>query len=174
MPFVQDFVYDVFDSNKLREMTNEEFNGYSLNRVIPDEKTLAKIASIREQFKTVESAKSYLEQVKLQNPEVEKQDKPAEKTIPNFIANMSKRDINNLGGLERLLKLVEVKGEDSAKEILSMLGHEINDGKSQEEPSLEDLEFQKTKLEDKEQQAKQLYQEYEGQLPNKRKNISIE
>ncbi len=173
MPFVQDFVYSVFAPQKLKDLTNAEYNFLS-NRVTPDEKTLSKIASIREQFKTVESTKSYLEQVKLQSPEAEKQEKTEERTIPNFIANMSKRDINNLGGLEQLLKLVEVKGEDSAKELLSILGYEINDDKVQEEPSLEDLEFEKTSLEHKEQKAKQLYQKYEGQLPNREDNISIE
>lgn len=96
------------------------------------------------------------------------------KVVPNFIANMSKRDIKHLGGLETLLKLVENKGEDSAKEILSILGYEINDSKTKESPSLEDLEFEKTALEDKEQQAKQLYQEYEEQLPNREEDISIE
>ena len=30
---------------------------------------------------------------------------------------MSKRDIKRLGGLEQLLRLVEMKGEDSAKEL---------------------------------------------------------
>ncbi len=172
MPFVQDFVYGVFDPEKLRAMTNKEYNFFS-NLITPDEKTLAKIASIREQFKTVESAKTYLEQVKEQSPEVEKQDETTKKAIPNFIANMSKRDINNLGGLEQLLKLVEVKGEDSAKELLSILGYEINDSKVQESPSLEDLEFEKTTLGNKEKQAKQLYQEYEEHLPNREEDISI-
>lgn len=173
MPIVQDFVYGIFDPQKLKDLTNEEYNYFS-NRIIPDEKTLAKIASIREQFKTVESTKAYLTQVKEQSPEIENQEKATAKHIPNFISNMSKRDINNLGGLEQLLKLVEVKGEDSAKELLSILGYEINDGKVQESPSLEDLEFEKTALEDKEQQAKQLYQEYEEQLPNREEDISIE
>lgn len=173
MPFVQDFVYSVFDPEKLRAMTNEEYNYFS-DRVTPDENTLAKIASIRQQFRTVESTKAYLEQVKMQNPETEKQTKPAERPVPNFIANMSKRDINNLGGLEQLIKLVELKGEDSAKELLSMLGYEISDDKAQEEPSLEDLEFEKTALEDKEQKAKQLYQEYEEQLPDREDEQSIE
>ena len=36
-------------------------------------------------------------------PTEEKQDETTKKAIPNFIANMSKRDINNLGGLEQLL-----------------------------------------------------------------------
>lgn len=173
MPAVQDFIYNTFDPQKLKDLTNEEYNYFS-NRITPDEKTLARIASIREQFRTVESTKAYLEQVKEQNPEVEKQDETTKKAIPNFIANMSKRDINNLGGLEQLLKLVEMKGEDSAKELLSILGYEINDSKTQESPSLEDLEFEKTTLEDKEQQAKQLYQEYEEQLHNREEDISIE
>ena len=172
MPIVQDFVYSIFDPQELKDLTNAEYNYFS-NRVTPDEKTLAKIADIREQFKTVESTKAYLEQVKTQNPETEKQAKPAERPIPNFIANMSKRDINNLGGLEQLLKLVEVKGENSAKELLSILGYKINDGKVPEQPSLEDLEFEKTALEDKEQQAKKLYQEYAQQLPRE-EDISIE
>lgn len=173
MPAVQDFIYNTFDPQKLKDLTNEEYNYFS-NRITPDEKTLARIASIRERFRTVESTKAYLEQVKEQNPEVEKQDETTKKAIPNFIANMSKRDINNLGGLEQLLKLVEMKGEDSAKELLSILGYEINDSKTQESPSLEDLEFEKTTLEDKEQQAKQLYQEYEEQLHNREEDISIE
>lgn len=173
MPAVQDFIYNTFDPQKLKDLTNKEYN-YLSNRMIPDEKTLAKIASIREQFKTVESAKTYLERMKEQSPETEKQDKTPERNVPNFIANMSKRDINNLGGLEKLLKLVELKGEDSAKELLSILGYKINDSKTQESPSLEDLEFEKTALEDKEQQAKQLYQEYEEQLPNREEDISIE
>ncbi len=172
MPAVQDFIYNTLDPQKLKDLTNKEYNYFS-DRITPDEKTLAKIASIREQFKTVESAKTYLEQVKEQSPEVEKQDE-AGKVVPNFIANMSKRDINNLGGLEQLLKLVEMKGEDSAKELLSILGYEINDSKTQEAPSLEDLEFEKTALEDKEQQVRQLYQEYEEKLPNREEDISIE
>lgn len=173
MPAIQDFIYNTFDPQKLKDLTNEEYNYFS-NRITPDEKTLARIASIREQFRTVESTKAYLEQVKQQSPEVEKQDETTKKAIPNFIANMNKRDINNLGGLEQLLKLVEMKGEDSAKELLSILGYQINDSKTQESPSLEDLEFEKTTLEDKEQQAKQLYQEYEEQLPNREEDISIE
>lgn len=166
MPFVQDFVYSVFDPEKLREMTNQEYNRFT-HRVTPDESTLDKIASIRKQFRTVESTKAYLEQVKMQNPETEKPTKHTEKSVPNFIANMSKRDIKRLGGLEQLVKLVELKGEDSAKEILSMLGFEINDNKVQEEPSLDDLEFEKTTLQNKEKKAKQLYQEYEGQLTDR-------
>ena len=112
--------------------------------------------------------------MKEQKPEVEKQDETTKKVVPNFIANMSKRDIKRLGGLEQLLRLVEMKGEDSAKELLSILGYEINDSKIQESPSLENLEFEKTALENKEQQAKQLYQEYEEQLPNRKEEISIE
>ena len=173
MPDVQDFIYTIFDPQKLKDLTNKEYNYFS-NLITPDEKTLAKIASIREQFKTVESAKTYLEQVKEQKPEVEKQDETTKKVVPNFIANMSKRDIKRLGGLEQLLRLVEMKGEDSAKELLSILGYEINDSKIQESPSLENLEFEKTALENKEQQAKQLYQEYEEQLPNRKEDISIE
>lgn len=172
MPFVQDFVYSVFDPQKLKDLTNAEYNFLS-NRVTPDETTLSKIASIREQFKTVESTKAYLEQVKMKNPELTKQESVTERVVPNFIANMSKRDINKLGGLEQLLKLVEVKGEGSAKELLSILGYKINDSKVPEQPSLEDLEFEKTTLEDKEQKAKDLYQEYEQQLPGK-DDISIE
>lgn len=173
MPIVQDFVYSIFDPQKLKDLTNEEYNYFS-NCITPDEKTLAKISSIREQFKTVESTKAFLDHIKEQNPELDKQENATERVIPNFIANMSKRDINNLGGLEQLLKLVEVKGENSAKELLSMLGYTINDSKAQEQPTLEDLEFEKTSLECKEQQAKQLYQEYEQQLPNREENIYIE
>ena len=169
MPIVQDFIYDVLDSKKLRDMTTKRYNWLKL-----DEKKLDKIAGIREQFKTVESTKSYLEEVKKQNPETEKKTKSEPKAIPNFIANMSKRDINNLGGLERLLKLVEVKGESSTKEILSLLGYEINDSKTKESPSLEDLEFEQTLLERQEKQVKQLHQQYEQQLSDREENISID
>lgn len=172
IPVVQDFIYKMFDPQKLRELTNEEYNHFS-KRVIPDEKTLSQIASIREQFKTVESTKAYLAQVKMQIPELE-EEQPTERVIPNFIANMSKRDINNLGGLDTLLKLVEVKGEASAKEILQMLGYSINEDKAQEQPSLEDLEFEQTSLEGKEKQAKQLHQQYEQQLPDREEDISID
>ena len=172
MPVVQDFVYKMFDPQKLRELTNEEYNRFS-DRVIPDARTLSQIESIREQFKTVESTKSYLAQVKMQNPELE-EEKPTERVIPNFIANMSKRDINTLGGLDTLLKLVEVKGEASAKELLQILGYSINDDKAQEQPSLEDLEFEQTSLEEKEKQAKQLHQQYEQQLPDREEDISID
>ncbi|MCI8273031.1 MAG: hypothetical protein HFJ55_02985 [Clostridia bacterium] len=173
MPIVQDFLYSIFDPQKLKDLTNEEYNYFS-NRITPDEKILAKIASIREQFKTVESTKAFLDSIREQNPELDKKESATERVVPNFIANMSKRDINNLGGLEQLLKLVEVKGEDYAKELLSILGYTINDSKAQEQPTLEDLEFEKTLLEGKEQQAKQLYQEYEQQLPNREEDISIE
>ena len=172
MPVVQDFVYKMFDPQKLRELTNEEYNRFS-DRVIPDARTLTQIESIREQFKTVESTKSYLAQVKMHNPELE-EEKPTERVIPNFIANMSKRDINTLGGLDTLLKLVEVKGEASAKELLQILGYSINDEKAQEQPSLEDLEFEQTSLEEKEKQAKQLHQQYEQQLPDREEDISID
>ena len=172
MPIVQSFIYEMFDSQKLRELTNKHYNRL-LNHAL-DEKMLGQIANIRERFKTIESAKAYLEQVKLQKPETEKQNKTAERKIPNFITNMSKRDINNLGGLEHLLKLVELKGEESAKEILSILGYEINDSKPKESPSLEDLEYEKTTLANKEQQAQQLYQKYEKQLSNEQGDISIE
>lgn len=166
MPAVQDFVYTMLDPQKLRDLANKEYS-YDLYHVTPDETVLAQIASVREQFKTVESAKAYLEQIKTQNPEIQENKQETERKIPNFIANMSKRDINNLGGLEQLLNLVELKGEDTAKEVLSMLGYKINDNKVQEEPSLEDLEFEKTALEYKEKQAQQLYQEYEEQLPDR-------
>lgn len=173
MPIVQDFVYGILDPQKLKDLTNEEYN-YLSNSITPDEKTLSKIATIREEFKTVESTKEFLESVKAQNPELYKQENATEKVVPNFIANMSKRDINKLGGLEQLLKLVEVKGEDTAKELLSMLGYTIDDNKPQEQPSLEDLEFEKASLEDKEKQVKKLYQDYEQQLPKREEDISIE
>ena len=79
MPAVQDFIYNTFDPQKLKDLTNEEYNYFS-NRITPDEKTLARIASIRERFRTVESTKAYLEQVKEQNPEVEKQNEKYTKT----------------------------------------------------------------------------------------------
>ena len=48
-----------------------------------------------------------------------------------------------------------------------MNNFEINDNKVQEERSLDDLEFEKTTLQNKEKKAKQLYQEYEGQLTDR-------
>lgn len=91
MPAVQDFIYNIFDPQKLKELTNEEYNYFS-NRITPDEKTLAKIASIREQFKTVESAKNYLEQVKEQSPKIEKQEKTADSKIQNQSSLQSLED----------------------------------------------------------------------------------
>lgn len=161
IPIVQDFVYSIFDPQELKELTNKEYSWYNIT---PDEGTLANIASIREHFKTVESTKAYLEQVKEQSSKVEKQDKTDERTIPNFIANMSKKDINNLGGLEQLLKLVEVKGEDAAKELLTLLGYTINDSKIQNQSSLQSLEDEKASLERQEQQLKQSFKKYEQQL----------
>lgn len=161
IPIVQDFVYSIFDPQELKELTNKEYSWYNIT---PDEGTLANIASIREHFKTVESTKAYLEQVKEQSSKVEKQDKTDERAIPNFIANMNKKDINNLGGLEQLLKLVEVKGEDAAKELLTLLGYTINDSKIQNQSSLQSLEDEKASLERQEQQLKQSFKEYEQQL----------
>lgn len=55
-----------------------------------------------------------------------------------------------------------------------MLGYEINDSKTKESPSLEDLEFEQTLLERQEKQVKQLHQQYEQQLSDREENISID
>lgn len=41
---------------------------------------------------------------------------------------MSKRDINQLGGMEQVIKLYEKEGEQKTRELLSILGYDLNSG----------------------------------------------
>lgn len=172
IPVVQEFLYKIFDSQNIRKLTEEEYSFLS-GRIIPDETVLSKIEEIRKQFETIESTKAYLAQVKMQNPKREEEES-IQKSIPNFLANMSRKDVNTLGGMDVLLKLVELKGENAAKELLTMLGYKVNDNKVPETPSLEDLESEQIELKGKEKRAKNLHNKYKDQLPDKENDIIVE
>ena len=58
-------------------------------------------------------------------PPKEKEEKVV---LPDLFANMSKRDINQLGGMEQLIKLYEKEGEQKTKELLLILGYDLNSG----------------------------------------------
>lgn len=175
LPYVQNYVYSILDAEKLNELTDKLYNRNSSfsEPVTPDARILSQISNIRKKFKTVESTKAYLEYVKMKNTEIEKIENE-KKDIPNFITNMSKRDINNLGGVDILLKMVELKGEESTKETLQMLGYSINDGDFQEKSSLEDLESEQILLQEKERQIKQSYEQYEQLLHDRDENIDTD
>lgn len=223
MPIVQEFVYEVLDPEKLLELTNKEYDiHFKYNHTGPDQNTLDKISAIREKFRTLESTKTYLEQVRAQNPQeieeeqkreipefVEKMDKKVirqlggvevllklvekegeegaknvlamlvygiddeqtleddelilqqeEKKIPSFIQNMSEKDINNLGGIDALLQLVEMNGETETKNMLRVMGFEVD------EPSLEQLEQIKAEQDRREQRARNLFEQYLDKIRN--------
>ena len=48
--------------------------------------------------------------------------------LPDLFANMSKKDINQLGGKEQVIKLYEKEGEQKTRELLSILGYDLNSG----------------------------------------------
>ena len=90
-----------------------------------DEEAFAYFNDVKAKFKSLESAKEYISGIRLKLPPKEKETKLE---IPDLFANMSKRDINQLGGMEQVIKLYEKEGEQKTRELLSMLGYDLNSG----------------------------------------------
>ena len=116
LPIIQDFM------NEIMNITRDEVikeNGQI------DEEAFAYFNDVKAKFKSLESAKEYISGIRLKLPPKEKETKLE---IPDLFANMSKRDINQLGGMEQVIKLYEKEGEQKTRELLSMLGYDLNSG----------------------------------------------
>ena len=117
MPIIQDFMNEIM--NISREEVVEE-NGEI------DEKAFAYFNEVKAKFNTLESTKEYISEIRSKLPQ-----KEAEKTIkiPDILANMSKRDVKKLGGMEQLVALYDKEGEEKTVELLTILGYDLS-GKS--------------------------------------------
>lgn len=116
MPIIQDFMNEIM--NISRDEVIEE-NGKI------DEEAFAYFNEIKAKFKSLESTKEYISEIKAKLPPKEQEEKAV---LPDLFANMSKRDINQLGGMEEVIKLYEEKGEQKTREILAILGYDLNSG----------------------------------------------
>lgn len=116
LPIIQDFMNEIM--NISRDDVVKE-NG-KIN-----EEAFAYFNTVKAKFKLLESTKEYLSQIKEKLPPKEKEEKMV---LPDLFANMSKKDINQLGGKEQVIKLYEKEGEQKTRELLSILGYDLNSG----------------------------------------------
>lgn len=116
MPIIQDFMNEIMNISK-DEVIKE--NGKI------DEEAFVHFNDIKAKFKTLESTKEYISEIKLKLPPKEQESKLV---LPELFANMSKSDINLLGGKEQVIKLYEKEGEQKTRELLAILGYDLNSG----------------------------------------------
>ena len=116
IPIIQDFMNEVM--NISRDEVIEE-NGKI------DEEAFVYFNEIKAKFKSLESTKQYISAIKAKLPPKEQEEKAV---LPDLFANMSKRDINRLGGKEQVIKLYEEEGEQKTRELLAILGYDLNSG----------------------------------------------
>lgn len=114
MPIIQDFMNEIM--NISRDEVIEE-NGKI------DEEAFAYFNEIKAKFKSLESTKEYISEIKAKLPPKEQEETLV---VPDLFANMSKRDINQLGGMEQVIKLYEKEGEQKTRELLTILGYDLN------------------------------------------------
>lgn len=116
LPIIQDFMNEIM--NISRDEVIEE-NGEI------DEEAFAYFNDIKSKFQSLESTKKYLSEIREKLPPKEEEKKLV---VPKLFANMSKRDINQLGGMEQVIQLYEKEGEEKTRELLSILGYDLNSG----------------------------------------------
>ncbi len=116
LPIIQDFMNKIM--NISRDEVVKEYGKI-------DEEAFTYFNDIKAKFKSLESIKEYLSVIKEKLPPKEKEKKVV---LPDLFANMSKKDISQLGGKEELLKLYEREGEYKTREILLILGYDLNSG----------------------------------------------
>lgn len=116
IPIIQDFMNEIM--NISRDEVIEE-NGEI------DEEAFAHFNDVKAKFRTLESTKQYISEIKDKLPPKEQKTKLV---VPDLFANMSKRDINQLGGMEQVIKLYEKEGEQKTRELLAILGYDLNSG----------------------------------------------
>lgn len=116
LPIIQDFMNEIM--NISRDEVIEE-NGKI------DDKAFAYFNEVKSKFQSLESTRVYLSEIREKLPPKEKEEKFV---VPDLFANMSKRDIKQLGGMEQVIKLYEKEGEQKTRELLSILGYDLNSG----------------------------------------------
>ena len=116
MPIIQEFMNEILSIDS--EEVIKEYGQM-------DAEAYLHLGEIKNKFETVEKTKQYLEKVKAKLPPKEKEEKLV---VPDLFANMSKRDIKKLGGVEQVIKLYEKEGEEKTREILAILGYDLNSG----------------------------------------------
>lgn len=115
LPIIKDFMNEIM--NISRDEVIEE-NGKI------DEEAFTYFNDVKSKFESIESTKEYLSKIKEKLPPKEEE----KLVVPDLFANMSKRDINQLGGMEQVIKLYETEGEQKTRELLSILGYDLNSG----------------------------------------------
>lgn len=116
LPIIQDFMNEIMHIS--RDEVIEE-------KGTIDEEAFAYFNDIKSKFKSLESTKSYISEIRAKLPPKKQEEKPS---LPDLFVNMSKKDINQLGGKEQLIKLYEKEGEQKTRELLSILGYDLNSG----------------------------------------------
>lgn len=116
LPIIQDFMNEIM--NISRDEVIEE-NG-KIN-----EEAFTYFNDVKAKFKSLESTKEYLSKIKEKLPPKEKEEKAV---LPDLFDNMSKSDIKQLGGKEQLIKLYKKEGEQRTRELLLILGYDLNSG----------------------------------------------
>ncbi len=132
MPIIQSFMSEIMDISR-EDVVNE--NG------LINEEAFAYFNNIKAKFKTLDSTKEYISEVKAKLPQKEAE---KELEIPDILTNMSKRDVKKLGGMEQLIALYNKVGEEKAIELLTTLGYDLS-GKSKAQEKAKEKQSKKAK-----------------------------
>ena len=162
MPIIQDFMNDIM--NISRDEVIEE-NGEI------DEEAFAYFNEVKAKFNSLESTKQYISEIKAKLPPKEKEEKVV---IPDLFANMSKRDINQLGGMEQVIKLYEKEGEQKTRELLSILGYDLNSGLKEKGKKVSSIAKKREQNEVNKKIKQSVVDYFLGCVKNKYPNITAE
>lgn len=115
IPVVQNFMYIALDKDKINSFA------YSDDEKLSEE-DCAKLDEIRTKFSSIESTTQFLQEQKKEDLSFESTKKQDIEDLPDWAKAYPKSVISSLGGADLLKQLIDTKGEEAAKEIITMLG----------------------------------------------------
>ena len=86
------------------------------------EEDCAKLDEMRTKFSSVESTTQFLQEQRKEDLSFESTKKQDIEDLPDWAKAYPKSVISSLGGANLLKQLIDTKGEEAAKEIVTMLG----------------------------------------------------
>lgn len=115
MPVVQNFMYTALDKDKINSFAYGDDDKLS-------EEDCAKLDEMRAKFSSIESTSQFLQEQKKEDLSFESTKKQDIEDLPDWAKAYPKSVISSLGGANLLKQLIDTKGEDAAREIVTMLG----------------------------------------------------
>lgn len=162
MPIIQDFMNEIM--NISRDEVVEEKGKI-------DDEAFAYFNEVKAKFKSLESTKGYISEIKSKLPPKEQEEKPV---LPDLFANMSKKDIIQLGGIEQLIKLYEKSGEQKTRELLTILGYDLNSGDKEKDKKRSSVAKKKEENEINKKIKQSVIGYFLGCVKNKYPNLTTE